>query len=118
VAFAAQDGPDTGLASFAHLAAITGPAIPAIVYLTRRRTDPFVTREAAKATNAGMAFLVTFVVATLIEFYVPLVAFVGRLTQLAIVVVAVMVCVQCSRRVRDGLPTSYPFYIKVVKTHD
>lgn len=118
MAFAAHDGPDTGTASFAHLVAVTGPVIPGIVYLLRKRTDPFVAREAAKATNAGMAFLIAFVAATLVEFYVPLVAFVGRLTQLAIIVVAVTVCVQCSRRVRDGLPTSYPFYIKVVKTHD
>jgi len=118
VAYAAQEGPNTGLAAVAHLGALLGPIVPGIVYLMRRRTDPFVAREAAKATNAGMAFFVAFVLATIVELYVPLLGFVGRLAQLAVIVVAVVVCVQCSRRVRDGLPTAYPFQIRVVNTYE
>lgn len=118
MAYSAMDGPDTGLAGAAHLGAILGPLVPWAIYRARRDDDTYVAREAAKATNAGMAFFVAFVVATIVEIYVPLVGFVGRLAQLAILVVAVFVCVQAFRRVRDGMPTSYPFQIKVVTLDD
>ena len=55
------DGPDTALAGFAHLGAIVGPIIPWLVWRSRRDEDPFVAREAAKATNAGMAFLLSLI---------------------------------------------------------
>ena len=118
MAYSALDGPDTGLAGMAHLGAMLGPVIPWGVYMSRKNEDAFVAREAAKATNAGMAFFATFILATIIELYVPLVGFVGRLAQLAVLVVAVFVCVQNFRRVRDGMPTSYPYQIKVVKLDD
>lgn len=97
---------------------MVGPIIPWCVWLARRNDDPFVAREAAKATNAGMAFLAAFVVATLVDLFVPLVGFVGRLGQLATLVVAVFLCVHAFRRVRRGVPTSYPFQIRVVTTDD
>lgn len=114
MSYSPLDGPDTALAGLAHLGAIAGPAIPWFVWLARRKEDPFVTKEAAKAVNAGMAFFLAFAVATLIALYVPLIGFVGRLTQLAVIVVAVFLCVHAFRRVRRGSPTSYPFQIRVV----
>lgn len=118
MAYSPLDGPDTALAGFAHLSAITGPLIPWLVWLSRRNEDPLVAKEAAKATNAGMAFFLAFAVATLINIYVPLVGFVGRLAQLAVIVVAAFLCVHAFRRVRRGVPTSYPFQIKVVTTDE
>lgn len=114
MSYSPLDGPDTALAGFAHLGAIIGPVIPWLVWRVRREEDPFVSREAAKATNAGMAFLVAFILATLIELFLPLVGFVGRLAQVAIVVVAVFLCVHAYRRVRRGMPTSYPVELRVL----
>lgn len=116
--YAASEGPDTALAGLAHLGAIVGPVIPLGVWLARRRDDEFVTREAAKATNMGMAVLTAFVAATLVEVFVPLVGFLGRLAQLVVLVIAGFLCVQAFRNVRRGAPTTYPIYIKVVKTHE
>jgi len=118
MSYSSLDGPDTSLAGFAHLSAIVGPVIPVFVYLSRRNDDAFVAKEAGKAANAGMAFLAAFVIATLVEMYVPLVGFLGRLAQLAILVAAVFLCVHAFRRVRRGAPTSYPFQIKVVNKDD
>jgi uncharacterized Tic20 family protein len=116
MSYSPLDGPDTSLAGFAHLGAILGPVIPLLIWLARREDDTFVAREAAKATNAGMAFLVAFVAATLVDMFVPLVGFVGRLAQLAIIVVAAFLCINAYRRVRRGLVTSYPFRITTVRT--
>jgi uncharacterized Tic20 family protein len=118
MSYSSLDGPDTSLAGVAHLGAIAGPLVPWLVWLARRNEDPFVTKEAAKAVNAGFAFLLAFVGATLVANYVPLVGFVGRLAQLAVIVVAVFLCVHAFRRVRRGVPTSYPFQIKVVSTDE
>ena len=118
MSYSPLDGPDTSLAGFAHLGAIVGPVIPWLVWLSRRNEDAFVGREAAKAANAGMAFLVAFVAATLIELFVPLIGFVGRLAQVSVVVVAVFLCVHAYRRVRRGLPTSYPFQLRVLSQQD
>jgi len=114
MSYSPATGPDSSLAGFAHLGAIVGPVIPWLVWLARRNDDPFVTREAAKATNAGMAFLMGFAAATLIDLFVPLVGWVGRLAQVAIIVVAVALCGNAFRRVRRGIPTSYPVQVKVV----
>jgi len=114
MSYSSLDGPDTSLAGLAHLGAIIGPLIPWLVWLSRRNEDPFVTKESAKAINGGMAFLVAFIAATLVANFVPLVGFVGRLAQLAVAVIAVFLCVHAFRRVRRGVPTSYPFQIKVV----
>jgi len=114
MSYSPLDGPDTSLAGFAHLGAIVGPVIPWLVWRSRREEDAFVGREAAKATNAGMAFMLVFVAATLVELFVPLVGFVGRLAQFATVVVALFLCIHAYRRVRRGLPTSYPFQMRVL----
>lgn len=116
--YMAHEGPDTTMAGFAHLAAITGPVLPLLVWLGRRREDEFSAREAAKAANYGMAVLTAVVVATLVRLYVPLVGFLGTLAQLAVLVVAVFYSVQAFRNVQRGTPASYPFNIKVVKTND
>lgn len=118
MSYSPLDGPDTALAGFAHLGAIVGPIIPWLVWRARRDEDPFVAREAAKATNAGMAFLTAFVVATLVELFVPLVGFVGRLAQVATVLVAIFLCVHAYRRVRRGAPTSYPLQLRVMRLDD
>lgn len=118
MSYSPLDGPDTSLAGFAHLGAIIGPVIPWLVWRVRRDEDPFVAREAAKATNAGMAFLTAFVAATLVELFVPLVGFVGRLAQVAIIVVAIFLCVNAYRRVRRGVPTSYPLQLRVMRLDD
>lgn len=111
-------GPDTVMAGFAHLGSLAGPLVPVLVWLARRNDNEFARAEAAKATNHGMAVLVAFVVATLVRLYVPLVSFLGTLAQLVVLVVAVFFSVQAFRNAQRGLPSSYPFNIKVVKTHD
>ncbi|MGC4174948.1 DUF4870 domain-containing protein [Demequina sp.] len=112
------DGPDTSLAGIAHLSAILGPLIPWLIWLARREDDPFVAKEAAKATNAGLAFFVAFVAATLVESFVPFVGWVGRMTQIAVIVVAVVLCTNAFRRVRRGVPTTYPVQWRVVNASD
>jgi len=118
MSYSAADGPDTALAGFAHLGAIVGPVIPWLVWRSRRDEDAYVAREAAKATNAGMAFFVAFAASTLVEMFVPLIGFVGRLGQIATVVVAVFLCVHAYRRVRRGTPTSYPVQLRVLSLED
>jgi len=114
MSYSPLDGPDASLAGLAHLGAILGPVVPFVVWLARRGDDPFVAREAAKATNAGMAFLIAFAAATAIDMFVPLVGWVGRLAQITVIVVAVALCVNAFRRVHRGIPTSYPVQVKVV----
>ncbi|MCR6713082.1 MAG: DUF4870 domain-containing protein [Demequina sp.] len=118
MSYSPLDGPDTSLAGFAHLGAVIGPVIPWLVWRVRREEDPFVAREAAKATNAGMAFLVAFAAGTLIWMFVPFVGFVGRMLQVAVIVVALVLCVNAFRRVRRGVPTSYPVQIRVLSLED
>lgn len=109
---------DTTVAGWAHLSALTGPVLPALVWLARRRDDAWAATEAAKATNWGMAVLVSAVAATVVRMYVPFVGFLGTLAQLVVLIVAVFFCVQAHRNVHEGAPATYPFYIKVVKTND
>jgi uncharacterized Tic20 family protein len=118
MAYTAQDGDDTALAGFAHLAAMTGPVVPLLIWLARRRYDEYSSREAANATNYGMALVVAAVIATVVRLFVPLLGFLGTLAQLAVLVVAVFYSVQAYRNVHRGMPASYPFQIKVVKTND
>jgi uncharacterized Tic20 family protein len=110
------DGPDTTLAGIAHLGAILGPVIPWLVWLARKRDDAWVAREAAAATNFGMLVLAAFAGATVIRELVPLAAYLGTLGQLAVLFVAVVMSSQAFRSVRRGLPATYPYDIKVVKT--
>ncbi len=116
--YTAHEGADTTMAGFAHLGALTGPLVPWLIYLGRRGDDEFSAREAAKATNYGMAVLVIAVVATIVRLYVPFIGFLGTLAQLALLVTAVFYSVQAYRSVQRGTPASYPFKIKVVKTND
>lgn len=114
----AQRSPDTALAGLAHLGAVLGPVIPWCVWAARRRDDAWVAREAAAAANFGMLVLAIFVLATLVRLFVPLVAFIGTLTQLAVLVVAGVLCYQAFRTVRRGLSATYPYDIKVVRNND
>lgn len=106
---------DTALASVAHLGAMAGPLVPGIVYLMRRRREPWSAREAAAATNFGFLVLVGFGVATAVRELVPLVAFLGTLAQLVILIVAVALSFQAFRAARRGTPATYPYEIKVVR---
>ncbi|MFW2514580.1 DUF4870 domain-containing protein [Demequina sp. SO4-13] len=108
-------GRDVALASVAHLGAMAGPLVPGIVYLMRRRREPWSAREAATATNFGFLVLAGFLVATLVRELVPLLAFLGTLAQLVVLIVAVALSFQAFRSVRRGLPATYPYEIKVVR---
>jgi len=105
-------------ASVAHLTALTGPMIPAAIFLAVRRSDRFTAREAAKATNFAVAALCAFALATLVRIFVPLVGFVGTLAQWVVPVVAVYCCLAGFRLARRGEPAQYPIQFKVVKTDD
>lgn len=118
MAYMATDGPDTTVAGLAHLSAMTGPVVPVLIWLARRKDDDYSTKHASDAANFGMAVLVAALVATLVRLYVPLLGFLGTLAQLALLVVAVFYSVQAYRNVHRGMPASYPFKIKVVKTND
>jgi len=113
-----QDRPaaDTATAGAAHLASMTGPLVPWIIWLRKRETDAFAAAEALKATNFGLIMLIAFVAATLVTRYVPFLGFIGRLGQLAILVIAVMSALQAFSSARRGVPASYPLNIEVVKT--
>lgn len=116
--FSLHERRSTGLASIAHLVALTGPVIPAAIAMTQRRTDRFTAAEAAKAANFALAALVFFVFATLIRIFVPLVGFIGTLAQWVVPVVAVYCCLAGFRLARRGEPAQYPIQFKVVKTDD
>lgn len=109
-------GPDLQAAELAHLGAIIGPVIPYLVYRNRRDEEPFAAREAATATNFGTAILAAFAVATLVKILVPFVGFVGTVGQLAVMAAAVILCAQGYIAVHRGVPATYPFDIRVVKT--
>lgn len=108
-------GRDTTSASLAHLTAATGPLVPGIVWLAKRRSDPWAAREAATATNFGFLVFAVFAVATIVRELVPLVGFLGTLAQLVILIVAVALCFQAFRAARRGHPATYPYDIKVVR---
>lgn len=112
------EGARTGLASFAHLAAITGPIVPAAVYVSQREADRFAATEAAKATNFGLATVTAFALATAVRIFVPLLGFLGTLAQWVVPVVAVYFCIAGFRMARRGEPAQYPIQFKVVKTDD
>lgn len=108
----------TTRASAVHLLALTGPIIPAALFFASRRTDRFAAGEAAKATNFAAAAVIAFVLATLVRIFVPLVGFVGTLSQWVVPVVAVYCCLAGFRLARRGEPAQYPIQFKVVKTDD
>lgn len=94
---------------------MAGPLVPGIVFLMRRRSEPWAAREAAAATNFGFLVLVAFVVATLVRELVPLVSFLGTLAQLVVLIIAVALSTQAFRSVRRGRPATYPYEIRVVR---
>ncbi len=107
-----------GAAAWAQLGAVLGPLVPWLVWLTQRRRSAWAAAQAAAATNFGTLVLAVFASATLVRVFVPLVGFVGTLTQLAVVVVSLSLGIQGFRAVRGGLPATYPYEIKVVRRHD
>lgn len=109
---------DTAMAATAHFTAVVGPLVPLLIWLARRKDDPFATREAAKAVNFSLVALVLFALATLVRILVPLVGFVGTLAQWVVPIVAAYFCIQGGRVARRGTPASYPYQYKVVKTND
>lgn len=113
-----RTGDGARAAAFAQLGAIVGPVIPWLVWRVQRRRSAWSASQAATATNFGMLVIVVFAAATAVRVFVPLVGFVGTLTQLATVVVSLSLGIQGFRAVRHGLPATYPYDIKVVRRHD
>ncbi len=108
----------TGVAGLAHLAALTGPVIPVLIYAARRRTDSFTSTEAAKATNFSSALVAAMVLAAVTKMYVPFIGFLGTLALWVFPVVAIYFSLAGFWLARRGNPAHYPFRLKVVKTHD
>ncbi|WP_291381147.1 DUF4870 domain-containing protein [Demequina sp.] len=105
-------------AGIAHLSALTGPVVPLVIYATRRRTDVFVSSEAAKAANFSAAVVAVFILATLVRELVPLIGFLGTLGQWVVPVVAIYFSLAGFWVAKQGKPAHYPYQLKVVKTHD
>ena len=116
--YAAHEGPHTAAAGIAHAAALTGPFIPAGIYLAQRRSDIFAAGEAAKAVRFSTTMVLAFGIATIVRLFVPLVGFLGTLAQWMIPVVATYFCLAGLRLALRGDPAHYPFQFKVVKTDD
>ena len=116
--YTAHTGASTSAAGFAHLAGLTGPVVPLLLYALLRRRDSFVSSEAGKAANFSTMMVAILVVATIIRMYVPLVGFLGTLAQWVVPVVAIYFSLAGFWLARQGNPAHYPFQLKVVKTHD
>ncbi len=116
--YTAPTGASTSAAGFAHLSGLTGPVVPLLIYALLRRRDSFVSTEAAKAANFSTAMVATFVLATIIRLYVPLVGFLGTLTQWVVPIVAVYFSLTGFWLARGSNPAHYPFQFKVVKTDE
>lgn len=116
--YTADDAPSTMRASAAHLSAMTGPLIPLAVYFSERDHDAFAAGEAAKAARFSSVLAITFIAATSVRLFVPLVGFLGTLAQWVIPVVAIYFCLAGFRLARHGEPAHYPFQFKVEKTDD
>ena len=107
-----------GGASVAHLAAITGPIIPAALYLRFRSRDAFAAGEAAKALNFSTLMALAVFAAIAVHNLVPLVGFLGTLAMWAVPIVVVYFSLAGFRLARRGEPAHYPFRFKVVKADD
>lgn len=116
--YSAPTSASSTAAGFSHLAAVSGPVVPLLVYVLTRRRDAFVSGEAAKATNFATATLTVFVIGTLIRLYVPLVGFLGTLAQWVVPAVAIYFSLAGFLLARQGNPAHYPFQLEVVKTDD
>jgi purine-cytosine permease-like protein len=111
-------GTSTSAAGFAHLAALTGPVVPLLIYAFLRRRDSFVATEAAKATNFSAMMVTILVFATFFRIYVPLVGFLGTLAQWVVPVVAIYFSLAGFWLARQGNPAHYPYQLEVVKTDE
>ncbi len=112
-----DDEPDTVASGVAQLGAMVGPLIPWLVWRSRRDTNQATAADAARATNFGMFVLTVFAAATLVRLFLPLLGVLGTVGQLAVVVSAIVLCIQAYASVHKGVPASYPIDLKVVKTH-
>lgn len=116
--YTAHTGESTTLAAFSHLAALTGPVVPLLVYAARRRSDAFAAAEAAKASNFAFALVSSMILAAVVKMYVPFIGFLGTLALWVVPVVAIYFSLAGFWLARQGNPAHYPFQLKVVKTHD
>lgn len=114
----APSGMRDARAALTHLTALTGPIVPAALWLTWRRSRPFAASQAAEATNFSLAIAITAIAALIVEKYVPLLGFVGTLTLWVIPVLGLYFCLAGSRLAFRGESARYPLQFKVVKTHD
>ncbi len=111
-------GTSTSAAGFAHLAGLTGPVVPLLIYALLRRRDSFVATEAGKAANFSTLMVAIFALATAIRIYVPLVGFLGTLAQWVVPVVAIYFSLAGFWLARQGNPAHYPYQLEVVKTNE
>ena len=109
-------GPDTSSAGVAQLGAVIGPLVPYLVWLSRRDEEPFSARQAAVATNFGAFAVLAFLGATAVRLFAPLVGFIGTIAQWAIVVAALVLCLQAYNSVRKGVPATYPVGITLIRS--
>ncbi len=116
--YTAHTGASTGAAGFAHLAGLTGPVVPLLIYALLRRRDSFVSSEAAKAANFSTMMVAIFALATIVRIYVPLVGFLGTLAQWVVPVVAIYFSLAGFWLARQGNPAHYPYQLEVVKTDE
>jgi uncharacterized Tic20 family protein len=105
-------------AGLTHLAGLTGPMVPLVVYTLLRRRDSFVSAEAAKAANFSTSMVAALSVATIIKIYVPLLGFLGTLALWVVTIVAVYFSLAGFWLARGGNPAHYPYQFKVVKTDE
>jgi uncharacterized Tic20 family protein len=130
-------GPDVGASRFAQFGVIVGavvayvgvlfdfwpllvglilaPLIPFMVWTSRRNEEPISARDAAAAANFGMFLFLAFTAAIAIRAFVPWIGFVGALLQAALVVVAVVLCIQAAGSVRRGVPAQYPIGAPLIR---
>ncbi len=116
--YTAPTSASTSAAGFAHLAGLTGPVVPLLLFSLLRRRDSFVSSEAAKAANFSTTMVATLVLATIVRIHVPLVGFLGTLAQWVVPIVAVYFSLAGFWLARRGNPAHYPFQFKVVKTDE
>src|SRR5664279_3254473 len=107
--YTAHTGASTSAAGFAHLAGLTGPVVPLLIYALLRRRDSFVSSEAAKAANFSTMMFAVFVLATIIRIHVPLVGFLGTLAQWVVPVVVIYFSLASFWLARQGDPAHYPY---------
>lgn len=116
--YTAPTSASASAAGFAHLAGLTGPVVPLLMYTLLRRRDAFVSSEAAKAANFSAMMVAIFILATIVRIYVPLVGFLGTLAQWVTPIVAAYFSLAGFWLARKGNHAHYPFQFKVVKTDE